>query len=300
MADEFSNKKIPELNPQRENKLYKENLSYAENKVVKENVFAKENLEFADKSLRKTDKTKARSRAISVMTSSLIGVIGLVVVGMTNLVNIKFKSNFDKVEYRDGHIFYDVSIKDMTEKEYLTLYVYRDTKQVKTIEVIDEDGDGRVSGSFDVDKDYIKQQEELYKGNFKVAYDLDLKGMIGLDVERLFERWTVEIKEFSSYFNEVTGHCSCGEDGYYHFTMDYSDDGELFTNFKAYIYDAFYLESSDEEKEKHIAYCDFTENPHEEQKIFVLNLRGSQATLVVEYTKDGDTQPTKVEMPIEL
>ena len=234
------------------------------------------------------------------MTSSVVGVVGLVVAGMTNLVNVKFKAEYDKVEYRDGHIYYSVNVKDMTDKEYLMIYPSRDSKKLDGIKLEDSDGDGIIEGSFEVDTEYIERQKEMYNNNINIKYVLDLRGMVGLDVERLFDRWVVRIEEYNSYFENIEGHCTCSEDGYYHFKMNFQDDAGLFSNFNAYIYDAFYLEAPEEEKANHIAYCTFSDNLHEEQKIFVLDLQGSRGPLVVEYTKDGVDEPMKVSMDVEF
>ena len=297
--DEFGNRKAPEFNPQIENKSTRELFFASENKTVNENVVAKENIEFDGKSLRKTDKTKSRNKAISVLTSSLVGVVGLVVAGMTNMVNIKFKAKFNDVEYRDGQIHYSINVKDMTEKENLTIYQSRDTIKLEPVSLVDEDGDGTITGAIDVDKEYIEKQFEN-KDNARVRYVLDLRGMVGLDVERLFDRYVVKIDKFTSNFEDVEGYCNCGVDGYYYYTMHFEDDGGLFTNFKAYIVDDFYESASEADKSKHISYCTFSDNLHEEQRIFVLDLQGSRGTLVIEYTKDGVEQPQKVTTPIEL
>ena len=275
--DEYGNRRAPEINPQVENKATRENVFAVENKTVNENIVAKENIEFDGKSSRKTDKIKARNKAISVLTSSLVGVVGLVVAGMTNLVNIKFKAKFNDVEYRDGQIYYSINVKDMTEKENLTIYQSRDTTKLEPVRLVDEDGDGLIEGSIEVDRDYIERQLER-KDNVNVKYVLDLRGVVGLEVERLFDRWVVRIDKYTSKFEDVTGYCNCGVDGYYYFTMNFEDDGGLFTDFEAYIEDDFGNKAT----------CEFTDNLHDEQKIFVLDLQGSHGKLVIKYKADGE------------
>ena len=298
--DEYGNRRAPELNPQSENKVFRENITALENKAVSENIIAKENIEFDGKSSRKTDKIKSRNRALSVLTSSLVGVVGLVVAGMTNLVNIKFKAKFNSVEYRDGQLVYSINVKDMTEKENLTIYQSRDTTKLEPVSLVDDDGDGVIEGAIDVDRDYIERQLER-KDNVNVKYVLDLRGIVGLEVERLFDRWVVRIDKYTSKFENVTGHCRCGEDGHYYFKMNFEDDGGLFSNFEAYIIDEFYDENaSEEEKAKHIAYCTFSDNLHDEQRIFVLDLQGSRGTLVIKYNKEGVDEKVVVRTPVEL
>ena len=300
MFDEYSNRKAPEFERQVENKTVNENLFVAENKTFNENVRVKENIEFDGKSLKKPGKTKARNKALSVLTTSLVGVVGLVVAGMTNLINIKLKAEFDKVEYQDGRINYAINVENLTEKEYLVIYPERDGKKLDGIKLVDEDGDGYIAGSFDVDIDYIQKQQELFD-NVSVKYVVNLRGLVGLDVERLFDRYVVIIDQFTSEFEDVEGYCNCGVDGYYYFKMNFKDDGGLFSNFEAYIIDDFYDENDvTGEKEKHIAYCTFSDNLHDEQKIFVLDLQGSRGTLVIKYNKEGVEEKITVTTPIEL
>lgn len=300
MFDEYSNRKAPEFEQQVENKTVNENLFAAENKTFNENVRVKENIEFDGKSLKKPEKIKARNKALSVLTTSLVGVVGLVVAGMTNLINIKLKAEFDKVEYQDGRINYSINVENLTEKEYLVIYPERDGKKLDGIKLVDEDGDGYIAGSFDVDIDYIQKQQELFD-NISVKYVVNLRGLVGLDVERLFDRYVVRIDQFTSEFEDVEGYCNCGVDGYYYFKMNFKDDGGLFSNFEAYIIDDFYDENDvTGEKEKHIAYCTFSDNLHDEQKIFVLDLQGSRGTLVIKYNKDGVEEKITVSTPVEL
>ena len=300
MADEYGNRRISEFNAQSENRVTRETVFAAENKSAQENVSIKENLEFDGKSSRKTDKIKSRNKALSIMTSSLVGVIGLVVAGMTNLVNIKYKADFEKVKYVDGEIQYSINVKELTSKENLTIYQSRDTKKLDPIVYKNIDmKEGVIEGVIPVDQDYIQRQ--LASGdNVSIKYVLELRGLVGLDVERLFDRWVVRIDKFTSEFKDITGYCNCGVDGYYYFTMNFTDDGGLFSNFEAYIIDDFYETASEQEKEKHIAYCTLSENLHDEQRIFVLDLQGSRGTLVIRYNKDGVEEKIEVRTPIEL
>ena len=300
MADEYGNRRISEFNAQSENRVTRETVFAAENKSAQENVSIKENLEFDGKSSRKTDKIKSRNKALSVMTSSLVGVIGLVVAGMTNLVNIKYKADFEKVKYVDGEIQYSINVKELTSKENLTIYQSRDTKKLDPIVYKNIDmKEGVIEGVIPVDQDYI-QRQLASSDNVSIKYVLELRGLVGLDVERLFDRWVVRIDKFTSEFKDITGYCNCGVDGYYYFTMNFTDDGGLFSNFEAYIIDDFYETASEQEKEKHIAYCTLSENLHDEQRIFVLDLQGSRGTLVIRYNKDGVDEKIEVRTPVEL
>ena len=290
MAEEFNNIKAPEFNSQSENKLTKENLFAKENKSVSENVNVKENLEFDAKKPQISNRIKSRNKAISVLTSSLVGVVGLIVAGMTNLVNVKFKANFikDETELRDGKIHYSVNVSDMTEKEYLTIYEYRNGALLEARRLEDEDGDGLIKGAFDIDMDFIN--EVFSKQTLTVvSYTLDLKGMVGLDVERLFGRFTTEYKNEEAYFEDFSYYSNWEVDGCFYFQMNFKDDAGLFSEFEAYIEDGF----------GNKAYCTFSENPHDEQKIFIGNLQGSTGKFYINYKENGEPTtvgPTSVEL----
>ena len=295
MADEFNNKSAPEFSPQSENRAIKENLFVQENKPVLENVSAEENKD-ATQNQPKTEKfnKEKKNKALGALSASLAGTIALVLTTMTNLINVKMKADFEDVVYEDGVIKYSVNVKDMTEKETLMIYPSRDNKVFEKIDLVDDDGDGVVNGEIKLDKEYIA--DRLASGdNVNVKYVLNLKGMVGLDIERGFDRWVVRIDKQTSKFHDVAYHCECGVDGYFYFTMNFEDDNELFTDFEAWIEDAFYEDAiTTAQKKQHMAKCEFTENLHDEQKIFVDGLTGSAGKLFIKYKSNGvDTYVVK-------
>ena len=286
MADEFGNRKVPEINSQVENKVANENYFASENQIALENVEAKENLDTVGK-VKQPNKNKKKN--LSVLSAGLVGIVSMALIGVTSLVNVKMKAQFDdeKVVYEEGKISYSLNVKEMTEKETLSIYVTRDGKKLEKIELVDEDKDGLIEGKIDVDKTYIEEKFSSGK-NEKIEYKLDLKGVVGLDVERYFDSVKVNIDQFVSEFYYVEGHCNCGVDGYYYFTMVFEDFGHIFSDFKAYIIDDEYDIVSDQEKEKHIAYCKFSDNLFEEQKIYVADLATSHGKLVIKYRADDN------------
>lgn len=289
MADEFNNKSAPEFSPQSENKVVKENLFAQENKSVRENVSVEENKDTTQGQPRtqKFNKDK-KDRALGVLSASLVGTIALVLTTMTSLVNVKMKAEFEDVTYEDGVLKYSVNVKNMTEKETLMIYPSRDNKSFERIDLVDDDGDGLVQGEIKIDKEYVA--ERLASGdNVNVKYVLNLKGDVGLDIEREFDRWVVRIDKQTSKFENVEYHCECGVDGYFYFTMNFEDDNQLFTDFEAWIEDAFYEDATtDLGREQHIAKCTFTENLHDEQRIFVDHLTGSAGKLFIKYKSNGE------------
>ena len=295
MADEFKNKEAPEFNPQSENKTIKENLLVQENKPVLENVSSQETLDTtqAKREPKKFNKEK-KNKALGALSASLAGTIALVLTTMTSLVNVKMKAEFNDVTYEDGLLKYSINVKDMTEKETLTIYPARDNKQLEKIPLVDEDGDGLIEGAIMLDKNYIKDRLDSGE-NVNIKYVLNLKGVVGLDIERAFDRWVVRIDKQTSKFEDVSYHCECGIDGYFYFTMNFEDDNQLFTDFEAWIEDAFYEDAiTTAEKAQHMSKCAFTENLHEEQRIFVDGLTGSAGKLFIKYKFDGvDTYVVK-------
>ena len=295
MADEFNNKSAPEFSPQSENKVIKENLFAQENKSVNENVSVAENKDTTQSQpkVEKFNKEK-KNKALGALSASVAGTIALVLTTMTSLVNVKMKAEFEDVVYEDGVLKYSVNVKNMTEKETLMIYPSRDNKSFEKINLVDDDGDGVVQGEIKIDKNYVA--ERLASGdNVNVKYVLNLKGNVGLDIEREFDRWVVRIDKQTSKFENVAYHCECGVDGYFYFTMNFEDDNQLFTDFEAWIEDAFYEDAiTTAEKAQHISKCTFTENLHEEQRIFVDNLTGSAGKLFIKYKVDGvDTYVVK-------
>ena len=276
MADEFGNRNAPEINSQVENKTVSENIFAQENKPVLENIEAKENLDTVGKP-KKVSKNKKKN--ISILSAGLVAVVSFALIGVTSLVNVKMKAEFDdkKVVYEEGKISYSLTVKEMTENETLSIYVVRDNVKLEKIELVDEDGDGLIEGKIDVDKPYIEEKFSSGKSE-KVQYKLDLKGVVGLDVERYFDSVTVNIEQMVSEFYYVEGHCNCGADGYYYFTMVFEDFDHLFSDFNACIVD----------DEGNVANCVFSDNLYEEQKIYVADLTTSHGKLVIKYRADDD------------
>ena len=276
MLDEYSNKIAPEANPQTENKFVKENITVSENKFAKENISVQENLDVAKKPTTKKFEQKKKNRALSVLSASMVGTIALVLTTMTSLVNVKMKAEFNEVNYVDGKLEYSIKVADMTEKETLTIYPKRDNKIMEAISLVDDDADGIIEGEIELDKEYIANQ--LNSGeNVNIKYVLDLKGVVGLNVERAFDRWVIRIDKLTSKFEDIEYHCECGVDGYFYFTMNFEDDNDIFTDFEAYIEDSL----------GNRADCKFSDNLHDEQRIYVDNLETSAGKLVIKYKANG-------------
>lgn len=81
----------------------------------------------------------------------------------------------------------------------------------------------------------------------------------------------------------VESECTCNVDGYFHFTLDFIDENGYWTDFEAWLEDAYGNRS----------YCEFTQNLLEEQSIDVIwaGLRGNSAAFTVACTSsDPDAE----------
>lgn len=240
--------------------------------------------EFADQQEQSTQSRgrTSRQQALSALSGGLAATIAAVAVGITGLLNVGMNAKFvdDGTRFSDGNIQYEITVNDMTDKETLSAYFYDGDDLVEVIPLTDEDGDGHISGTIALDSAAIEQKLGQ-SDNATITYRLTLKGMVGLNVERTFDSYVLKIDEIHSKFEQVSGYCRCAVDGYYHFTMDFEDDKGIFTDFSAYIIDSF----------NNRVDCKFTDNLHEEQKIYIGNtLKGSSATLYITYLADGEEQ----------
>lgn len=228
-----------------------------------------------------------KNQALSQLTGGMVATIAAVAVGVTNLINVNLNASFNDVQYTDGAIVYEVAVEDAKEDNKLNLYFYDGDELVETYVLTDEDGDGLIGGSIALDTQEIETRLAA-DGSVSIPYRLTLKGEVGLDVERSFDSYLVKIDKMVSQFEGLEGACRCSVDGCYHFKMNFEDDGGLFTDFAAEIQDNY----------GNVAKCTFTDNLHEEQTIFVGNMRGVNAKLVVTYNADG--QPMTVETDITI
>jgi len=278
----------------------KENNVSPEFKPVDENVFTKESLnqqEFTSQeesseqpklSSTPEERAKKTNHALSMLSGGLVTIIASVAVGVTTMLNVNMSAEFKKVEFADGKINYEVAVSEMTEKEALTAYLYDSENHViNTIVLVDEDNDGIITGEIDLNKEELETKLSETKDGV-LSYRLTLKGTVGLDVERSFDSYVCEIANAEAKFEDVTGECHCSIDGYYYFQMNFTDPFGLFTEFKATITDSL----------GNVVECNFTDNLHEQQRIYVSNLRGNKGILKITYLADGKEQTISIDITI--
>lgn len=289
MAMDESFNEVPENNiPASEYIVVGENVDYAETTAQDEYTEYREFIDAdEDPYNRSRINREKKNQAMTQLTGTMVATIAAVAVGVTNLINVNLNASFNDVQFADGVISYEIAVEDLEEDNKLNLYFYDGDKLVETYTLADEDADGVIAGEIALDTNEIETRLAA-EGSVSIPYRLTLKGEVGLDVERAFDSYLVKIDKMVSQFDGLEGNCQCSVDGCYHFKMNFEDDGGLFNDFAAEIRDNY----------GNVAACTFTENLHEEQTIFVGNMRGTNAKLVLTYTADG--QPMTVETDITI
>lgn len=269
------NKTILENEVQSENVVQQENQVVAETQTVNEYSAVPENSN--DVISENKPRGKSKSQFVTGLSTSIVTVVAAALVGITTLLNVSMNAEFTPdTTYADGNIKYVVNVENMTEKETLKTYLYEGDTLIDTIELVDEDGDGVITGAIPVDTEAITQK--LAEGdNVRIQYRLTLAGIVGLDVERTFDSYVINIDKFESSIEDVEMWCSCQVNGYYNFKINFSDPLGKFTDFEAYI----------EDGEGNIATCEFTDDLHEAQKIFVNQLQTAKCKLFIKYKENG-------------
>ena len=262
---------------------HKENVNVLEQIEVKETEIVNE-IGGSNTSIKNS---KKKNKIFSLLTTTTTTVIvGGALIGVTNLVNVNLDAKFLSLKFEDSVIKYELEVEDYKKENQLIIYLYNEDETVllryEVDEIIEED---IISGFVPLDIEDINQK--LIE-NDVVTYYFELKGDVGLGVERSFDRYRLEINGMTSVFNEVTHWCNCKDDGYYYFKMDFIDDYGLFSDFKAYI-----IDKGDNKFE-----CELSNNLHEEQKIYVKTAYGGNGKLIIEYLANGEQQNIELEIII--
>jgi len=280
--DEFDRNQAPEANEVPEYQVQKDNTVAPESNATDEYKTYDEFTDNEGKHFESGIKKEKKNTALSSLSVGVVSSIAAVAVGITSMLNVSMKANFNDVAYQDGMINYEVAVENMTEDEslYAKLYSMEDELLFETT-LTDDDGDGIIQSWIEINSYDL---ETLLPQVGKLEYRLNLSADVGLDVERKFDSFVIEIESASSNFESVTGQCHCQEDGCFHFNLNFTDDLRIFDNFEAQIEDEY----------GNISKCTFTDNLHEEQTIFVNSLKGSKGTLTVNYTADGKPQTVSI------
>ena len=99
---------------------------YSEVTAVGENYFASENNQEAE--AKRTNAQASRARMMRVLTGAFVTAGAAAAFGVTTLINVSMSADFLKAEYQDGHISYEINVKDMTNKQTLMLRFKEENK----------------------------------------------------------------------------------------------------------------------------------------------------------------------------
>ena len=237
-----------------------------------------------------------RKKLLRILTGSLVTAGAASAFGVTTLINVGMSASFNEVNYQDGCIYFEFNTKNVTEESVLLLHFAEGDKEIESYDYSEQaytSEDGVIKGSIELSKEMLDSfNTKLAEKNTDVTFELTLTGEVGLDVVRTFDSYKVQFYHAESVFEKVEGECHCGEDGYYYFTLIYSDDYGIFEGFKAYIEDA--------EGNKFDCLDLNDTNAHEQHRISVVNAASSACKLVVTYYIKGEIQPKTVVTNINL
>ena len=237
-----------------------------------------------------------RKKLLRILTGSLVTAGAASAFGVTTLINVGMSASFNEVNYQDGCIYFEFNAKNVNSDSVLLLHFAEGDKEIESYDYSEQaytSEDGIIKGSIELTKDMLDSfNTKLAEKNTDVTFELTLTGDVGLDVVRTFDSYKVQFYHAESVFERVEGECHCGIDGYYYFTLIYSDDYGIFEGFKAYIEDA--------EGNKFECLDLNDDNAHEQHRISVVHAASSACKLVVTYYVQGEIQPKTVVTNINL
>ena len=237
-----------------------------------------------------------RKKLLRILTGSLVTAGAASAFGVTSLINVGMSVSFNEVNYQDGCIYFEFNAKNVTSDSVLLLHFAEGDKEIESYDYSEQaytSEDGIIKGSIELTKDMLDSfNTKLAEKNTDVTFELTLAGDVGLDVVRTFDSYKVQFYHAESVFERVEGACHCGIDGYYYFSLIYSDDYGIFEGFKAYIEDA--------EGNKFECLDLNDDNAHEQHRISVVHAASSACKLVVTYYVQGEIQPKTVVTNINL
>ena len=243
-----------------------------------------------------TKQAADRKKLLKILTGSLVTAGAASAFGVTTLINVGMSASFNEVNYQDGAIYFEFSAKNVKEDSILLLHFAEGDKEIESYDYSEQaytSEDGIIKGSIELSKEMLDSfNTKLADKNTDVTFELTLTGEVGLDVTRTFDSYKVQFYHAESVFEKVEGECHCGVDGYYYFTLIYTDDYGIFEGFKAYIEDA------NGNKFECLDLND--DNAHEQHRISVVDAASSACKLVVTYYVKGEIQPKTVVTNINL
>lgn len=214
-----------------------------------------------------------RKNYTTIAATAIVGVVGLGVIASSGLINLNMDGSINEISYVDNKLVYDIDVNDVNKDNSIYFEIYDNGKSVMKYDVISKENfDGNRKGEFPLDELDILSKD-LTLG---LKYTVRLKGDTGL-IDRTYDSWVLEIEGVSSEFNGALLTCDCAVSGYLLIDIDFKDDYGVYSDFEATLVD-----SSNVSRE-----CVFSDNLHETQKIFVLDLAGGEATFTLRYKENG-------------
>lgn len=201
--------------------------------------------------------TRKQSKKSGRITTFLTSATAIAVLGAAVTVpKTSASAEIAEVWATDTQIGYVVNVEEFTDS--LKLVVYNDFTR-RECELSEGENEGSVEG---------------LKPQMKYTIAVVTHGAFG--EQSVSEKTVYTQKELPPKVTEwrgVTHECTCDVDGYFHFTMDFVDELEIWTVFYAVLIDEY----------GNIAECEFTSDLHGEQLIDVVGggLMGTNAEFIV-------------------
>lgn len=288
---DLENNKIPnEVSDSKEyNKDAKEEASAREFYAAKE--VDSDGSEYAASNARvKKIRQNAQSGGKFATGAAVVGVASLIVIGTSGLVNIDMDGSIESLLFQDNQIVYNVNVSDVEKGNtmYFEISEGKSKKVISTKEILSdvkESLTGEIKGQFDISDLNI---EEKLKENESLTYTFHLCGNTGI-VNRTYDSYILEINEYTSEFRSISYQSDYANSGNFLFWLDFTDSYGIFTDFSAYLI------AADNTKRD----CTFTENLHDTQSIFILDLVGGEATFTVSFMNNGKEEVYTYEVLIQ-
>lgn len=280
LQDNENNKSASEYSSAKEfNKDPKEDHLVSEVSIPKE--LSGDGEEFSTRQKINKIKSEAKTGGKFATGAAVVGVASLIVIGTSGLVNMNMDGKIESLLFQDNKIVYDVNVSDVEKGNTMFFEIYegKASKPLTTKEIlgdVKESLNGQVKGMFDIDDLNIG---EKLKEVDSLTYTFHLCGNTGL-VNRTYDSYVLEINQYKSEFRSISYKSDYSNSGNFLFWLDFQDDYQIFTDFEAFLVDSEGVRRD----------CIFTDNLHEQQSIFILDLAAGPAHFEVSFKINQEEQ----------
>lgn len=196
------------------------------------------------------------ARTASNVVNGFVAVAAVAVVGVVSVsASADISAEFVSLEATESAISYTVEVEGDTDTE---LVVYNDFTR-RTVTLSNGENVGEVTGLV-----------SDMKYTVAVVYDGTFGEKTVIETSIRTDKYAAPVTELYS----VEHVCTCNVDGYFHFTLDFSDENGYWSEFAASLTDGY----------GNVSYCEFTGDAYEEQVIDVAlsaGLLGNSAEFTV-------------------